>query len=119
MSRRPSRRPLPSIVWVVGGIVAILAFIVLIQAAFFGFTQIEGLGSIVILVVAWGSMRLFSAPVTPRKRVIRGRLQPTVTPRKAGATAPPALVAVGILIFATIGFALDQPATASTTSRSR
>lgn len=100
---------IPSIVWVIGSLIGIILLIALIQGAFFGFTQIEGLGSIVLLIAAWGIIRLFAAPRTPLKKEIISRVAPNAKPARQGDLASNIVIAFGILTFAFTGFALDQP----------
>ncbi len=102
-------RSLPSIVWIIGAIVALIVFIALIQGAFYGFTQIEGLGSIVLLMAAWAVIRIFAEPRTPLKKEIISRMAPTAKPSRQGDLASNIVIAFGILTFAFTGFALDQP----------
>lgn len=102
-------RSLPSIVWIIVAIVALIVFIAVIQGAFYGFTQIEGLGSIALLLAAWVVIRLFSEPRTPLKKEIISRVAPTAKPSRQGDLASNIVIAFGILTFAFTGFALDQP----------
>lgn len=102
------KRPVPSIVLVVAAVVAMIAFVALIQAAFFGSGRIEGLASIALLLGGWASLRLFSPPSSRRKQVIRERLQPNATRQQHGPGVRSMLTALGVLTFAFIGFAVDQ-----------
>lgn len=102
-------RSLPSIVWIIVAIVALIVFIAVIQGAFYGFTQIEGLGSIALLLAAWVVIRIFAEPRTPLKREIISRMAPTAKPSRQGDLASNIVIAFGILTFAFTGFALDQP----------
>jgi hypothetical protein len=89
-------RAIPSIVWVIAALVGIVALVALISGAFFGFTQIEGLGSIALLVIAWVVLRVLA----------RGQ---TSKPTRKNDPARSIAVAFGILTFAFAGFGLDQP----------
>lgn len=91
-----TQRSVPSIVWVIAIILGIVAFLALIFGAFYGFTQIEGLGSLVLLVLGWVVIRSISP---------RAAKQPARPQQKPESIA----VAFGVLMFAFAGFALDQP----------
>ncbi len=80
----------------------------LFVGGFYGFTQIEGLGSIVLLLAAVVIIRLTSMPSSPQTRWLRDRLRISGSP-----TWNPGLTtALGILLFAGMGIAFDQPGNA-------
>lgn len=97
-------RTLPTFVWVLLILLGIVLFVGLILASFFGFTHIEGLGSIALLLGGWLTIRI----LTKRYRAMNAH------PRKrelsdSQKVANRIAVALGILTFAFAGFALDQP----------
>ncbi len=98
-------RTLPSFIWVILIVLGIVAVIALINGAFFGFTQIEGLGSILLLVGGWVGIRI----LTERYHAKNQRRRPLDDAQKL---ANNIAVALGILSFAFAGFALDQPGNA-------
>jgi hypothetical protein len=98
-------RAVPSFVWVILIVLGVIVFIALINGAFFGFTQIEGLGSILLLLGGWFGIRTlthrYNAMNKPKRRV-----------DDAQKLANNIAVALGILTFASLGFAFDQPGNA-------
>jgi hypothetical protein len=73
-----------------------LILVGLIVGLFEGFTQIEGFGSIVMLVAGWGALRLLAYAQDYKIPRTRDSI------RNMG-------IGFGILLFAFIGFAVDQP----------
>lgn len=102
-------RSLPSIVWVIGAIVGLLAFILLINGAFFGFTQIEGLASIVMLIGGFLTVRVFSTPPGTFSEKLRNLFNFRSPKQKRKIEAQGVVIALGVLTFAFTGFAFDQP----------
>ncbi len=102
-------RSLPSIVWVIGAILGIVAFIALINGAFFGLTQIEGLASILMLIVGFLTIRVFSTPPGTFSEKLRNLFNFRPPKRKRQIEAQGVVIALGVLTFAFTGFAFDQP----------
>lgn len=97
-------RTLPTFVWVLLILLGIVLFVGLIFASFYGFTHLEGLGSIALLFGGWVTIRI----LTKRYRAMNAqpqRRQLSDSQKVANRIA----VALGILTFAFAGFALDQP----------
>jgi hypothetical protein len=88
------QRQLPSIVYVIGIVLGMIAFVVLINVGFFSLTQVEGLASILMLIIGVVGIRWLS-----------GRKPHKSNPPVANNIA----VALGIVTFAGAGFAFDQP----------
>jgi hypothetical protein len=87
------QRQLPSIVWIfifAGGIVVLIGGIV---GLFYLLSHVEGFGSVLMVVIAWGIIRLGSQ---------------TPTPNKASYPVGGWVTALGIIFFALMGVAIDQ-----------
>jgi hypothetical protein len=92
MSNSNTSRSLPSFVWIiliVAGFAALIGAVVLL---FTGLANIEGLASIIMIVVAWLTLRGIAWTIPNGKISMNGFM-----------------TAVGILFFALMGMALDQP----------
>jgi hypothetical protein len=85
-----------SVMWLFVFLLGIAAIIALVTGGFFALTQLEGLGSMLLLVGGIVSLRLLTA--APKKGKARLR-----DPEKS------ILTALAVLTFAFMGFALDQP----------
>lgn len=86
---------LPSFVWlilIIGGIAALIGGIF---GLFYALTHFEGLASVLMLLVAWGVIRWLSGGNTA-----------TETSKNSGQQI---FIAIGILFFALMGVAIDQP----------
>jgi hypothetical protein len=102
-------RSVPSIVWVIGIVLGMVAFIALINGAFFGFTQIEGLASIVMLIGGFVTIRVFASPPGTFSEKLRNLFNFAPPKHKRKIEAQGLVIAFGVLIFAFTGFAFDQP----------
>jgi hypothetical protein len=90
------QRKLPSIVWVfifVGGIIALIGGII---GLFHLISNVEGVGSVIMIVVAWGIMRLFSSAAEKAAE------------DPMSLKADSWLKALFIIFFAGMGLAIDQ-----------
>lgn len=97
---------LPSFMWLILIVLGIIAVVALINGAFFGFTQIEGLASILLLVGGFLTIRVLTTRYHGANRQRRRK------PDDAQKLANNIALALGILSFAGMGFAFDQPGNA-------
>jgi hypothetical protein len=88
-----------SVLWLLAFLVIIAGVIALVTGGFAALTQLEGLGSVLLLLGGWVAIRQFTLAAKRTKAKLR-------EPEKS------ILVALLVLTFAFMGFALDQPGNA-------